>query len=68
MLQRLRDGDGQFFECTLRRLLTAIVCGTDRAKLRTTRSGDGGVDGVINRHALGSDLIHLQAERFRESP
>ncbi|WP_374225903.1 restriction endonuclease [Cellulomonas sp. PS-H5] len=45
-----------------------MVCGTDRAKLRTTRSGDGGVDGVINRHALGSDLIHLQAERFRESP
>lgn len=67
LLQRLRDGDWQFFERTVRRLLTAMGYGSEGAKLRATRSGDGGIDGVINRDALGLDRIYIQAKRFRES-
>lgn len=67
LLQRLRDGDWQFFERTVRRLLTAMGYGTEGARLRTTRSGDGGIDGVINRDALGLDRIYIQAKRFRDT-
>ena len=66
LLQRLRDGEWQFFERTVRRLLTAMGYGTEGAKLRSTRSGDGGIDGVINRDALGLDRIYIQAKRFQE--
>lgn len=66
LLQRLRDGDWQFFERTVRRLLTAMGYGTEGAKLRSTRAGDGGIDGVIKRDALGLDRIYIQAKRFRD--
>lgn len=67
LLQRLRDREWQFFERTVRRLLTEMRYGTEGARLRTTSSGDGGIDGVINRDALGLDRIYIQAKRFRES-
>ncbi|WP_289566067.1 restriction endonuclease [Cellulomonas cellasea] len=67
LLQRLRDGDWQFFERTVRRMLTAMGYGTEGARLRSTRSGDGGIDGVINRDALGLDRIYIQAKRFRDA-
>ena len=28
------------------------------------RSGDGGVDGVINEDALGLDVVYVQAKRY----
>ena len=67
LLQKLRDGDWRFFERTVRRLLTAMGYGTEGERLRTTRAGDGGIDGVINRDALGLDRIYIQAKRFRDS-
>lgn len=67
LLQRLRDGDWRFFERTVRSLLTAMGYGTEGTKLRATTSGDGGIDGVINRDALGLDRIYIQAKRFRET-
>lgn len=67
LLQRLRDGDWRFFERTVRQILAAMGYGTEGTKLRATTSGDGGIDGVINRDALGLDRIYIQAKRFRES-
>lgn len=68
LLQRLRDGDWRFFERTVRQLLTAMGYGTEGTRLRSTTAGDGGIDGVINRDALGLDRIYIQAKRFRDSP
>lgn len=67
LLQRLRDGDWKFFERTVLRLLTKMGYGTEGAALRHTSSGDGGIDGVINRDALGLDRIYIQAKRFGDS-
>lgn len=67
LLQKLRDGDWKFFERTVLRLLTKMGYGTEGAALRRTTAGDGGIDGVINRDALGLDRIYIQAKRFRES-
>lgn len=67
LLQKLRDGEWKFFERTVLRLLTKMGYGTEGAALRRTSSGDGGIDGVINRDALGLDRIYIQAKRFRES-
>ena len=68
LLQKLRDGDWKFFERTVRRLLTAMGYGTEGAILRATTAGDGGIDGVINRDALGLDRIYIQAKRFLDAP
>lgn len=67
LLQKLREGDWKFFERTVLRLLTKMGYGTEGAALRRTSSGDGGIDGVINRDALGLDRIYIQAKRFAES-
>lgn len=35
----------------------------DQAALRLGKSGDGGVDGVIDKDRLGLDRIYVQAKR-----
>jgi len=31
------------------------------------KSGDGGIDGIINEDRLGLDIIYLQAKRWKEN-
>ena len=31
------------------------------------RTGDGGIDGIINEDRLGLDVIYIQAKRWRDS-
>lgn len=35
--------------------------------IETSKSGDGGIDGIINEDKLGLDKIYIQAKRFNEN-
>jgi restriction system protein len=66
LLERLRGGDPYFFEFVVRRLLVAMGYGVESALARLPGSGDGGIDGVIDRDELGLNKIYIQAKRYAE--
>lgn len=69
ILQRVRSGTPAFFEKTVVRLLVSMGYGgsvTDLDKALVGKSGDGGVDGVIDQDPLGLDRIYVQAKRYGE--
>ncbi len=69
LLARILQGSPAFFEGLIVDLLLAMGYGSSRreAAERLGKSGDGGVDGVINEDALGLDRIYVQAKRFASS-
>ena len=69
LLDRVQAGTPKFFESLVVRLLFSMGYGgsvqeLDRAMVG--RSGDGGVDGVIDQDALGLDRIYVQAKRYKD--
>lgn len=66
LLARLHQSDPAFFETVVVDVMLAMgYGGTHRdAGRRLGRTGDGGVDGVINEDRLGLDRIYLQAKRL----
>ena len=66
LLQRLLAQSPAFFERAIVDLLVAMGYGGSHedAALRIGRSGDGGVDGVIDEDRLGLDRIYIQAKRY----
>lgn len=66
LLQRLLAQSPAFFERAIVDLLVAMGYGGSHedAALRIGRSGDGGVDGVIDEDRLGLDRIYVQAKRY----
>ncbi len=56
----------RFFEKLIIRLIVGMGYGGsyEEASLHLGRSGDGGIDGVINEDRLGLNKIHLQAKRY----
>lgn len=65
LLQRLQTNSPAFFERAVVELLVAMgYGGADGAKTVTPQSHDGGIDGVIDRDALGLDRIYIQAKRY----
>lgn len=66
LLARVRAGSPAFFERSVVNLLTAMGYGgsAERAGKAIGKSGDGGVDGVIDEDALGLDRIYIQAKRY----
>ena len=68
MLGRIAGAPPEFFERLIIRLLTAMGYGGSVSDAGRTlgRSGDGGVDGVIDEDALGLDRIYVQAKRYRD--
>ena len=66
LLQRVLAQTPAFFEGLIVDLLVAMGYGGshDRAALRLGRTGDGGVDGVIDEDRLGLDRIYVQAKRY----
>jgi restriction system protein len=66
LLERITSASPQFFEQLVVDLMIAMGYGSSlqNAGKRLGRSGDGGVDGVINEDTLGLDSIYLQAKRF----
>lgn len=63
LLSKLKGLDPYFFEKVVLRLLKKMGYGDF---FETPKSGDGGIDGVINEDKLGLDKIYIQAKRFTE--
>lgn len=68
LLDRVRGASPQFFEQLIVELLIAMGYGgsSEGAVRALGRSGDGGVDGVINQDPLGLDQVYVQAKRYGE--
>jgi restriction system protein len=71
LLDRLLAAPPTFFEGLIVALLLAMGYGGSREQAGKVvgRSGDGGIDGVIDQDALGLDRVYVQAKRYRiENP
>ena len=65
LLQRLQSKPPKFFEDAVVRLLVAMgYGGADGKATVTQQSNDGGIDGIIDRDALGLDRVYIQAKRY----
>jgi restriction system protein len=68
LLARIQAAPPAFFERVVVQLLIAMGYGGSlaRAGRALGRSGDGGVDGVIDEDTLGLDRIYVQAKRYAD--
>ncbi len=66
LLQRIKACTPSFFEQLVIDLLVTMGYGGTRkdAGRAVGRSGDGGIDGIINEDRLGLDVIYVQAKRW----
>lgn len=66
LLAKIKEASPAFFERLVVELLVAMGYGGSRKDAGQTigRSGDGGIDGVINEDRLGLDTIYIQAKRW----
>lgn len=64
LLEKLKEIDPYYFEKVILILLKKMGYGDF---IETTKSSDGGIDGVINEDKLGLDKIYIQAKRFKEN-
>lgn len=66
LIARIREAPSAFFERLLVNLLLAMGYGGSAAEAGRAigRSGDDGVDGVIDQDALGLDRVYIQAKRY----
>jgi restriction system protein len=69
LLKRIVKAPPAFFERLVIKLLTAMGYGgtTANAARALGKSGDGGVDGVIDQDPLGLDRVYVQAKRYGEN-
>ncbi len=68
LLQRLQSKEPAFFEAAVVKLLVAMgYGGADGRATVTQQSNDGGIDGVIDRDALGLDRVYVQAKRYSDT-
>jgi len=63
LLIKLKVANPYFFEKVVLRLLKKMGYGEF---METPKSGDGGIDGIINEDQLGLDKIYIQAKRFND--
>jgi restriction system protein len=68
LLERVRAAPPAFFERLMVNLLLGMGYGGSAADAGRAlgRSGDDGVDGVIDQDALGLDRVYIQAKRYAE--
>lgn len=66
VLERVKSCPPQFFERLVVQLLIQMGYGGSKAEAGRAvgKSGDGGIDGIINEDRLGLDAIYLQAKRW----
>lgn len=66
LLQRVLEQSPSFFEHLIVELLVAMGYGGSHADAagKLGKSGDGGIDGVIDEDRLGLDRIYVQAKRY----
>ncbi len=64
LLEKLKTIDPYYFEKVVLKLLNKMGYGDF---VETSKSADGGIDGIINEDKLGLDKIYIQAKRFTEN-
>ncbi len=64
ILERLKSIDPYYFEKVILILLKRMGYGDF---IETSKSGDGGIDGIINEDKLGLDKIYIQAKRYTDN-
>lgn len=64
LLEKLKTIDPYYFEKVVLILLKKMGYGDF---IETSKSADGGIDGIINEDKLGLDKIFIQAKRFNEN-
>ena len=66
LLESIMQSSPAFFELLIIKLMIKMGYGGSReeAGKAVGRSGDGGIDGIINEDRLGLDAIYLQAKRW----
>ena len=64
LLEKLKSIDPFYFEKVILLLLKKMGYGDF---IETAKTGDGGIDGIINEDKLGLDKIYIQAKRYGEN-
>lgn len=64
LLDKLKELDPYFFEKVILILLRRMGYGDF---IETSKTGDGGIDGIINEDKLGLEKIYTQAKRYNEN-
>ena len=64
LLSKLQAMDPYYFQKVILLLLEKMGYGD---LIETSKSGDGGVDGIINEDKLGLDRIYIQAKRYTDA-
>ena len=64
LLERVKTLDPYYFEKVILILLKKMGYGDFK---ETPKSGDGGIDGIINQDQLGVEKIYIQAKRYDEN-
>jgi len=64
LLDKLKNIDPYYFEKVVLLLLEKMGYGEF---IETSKSNDGGIDGIINEDKLGLDKIYIQAKRYNEN-
>ena len=68
LLQQIKANSPAFFENLVIDLLVKMGYGGSREDAETVgRSGDGGIDGIINQDRLGLDVVYVQAKRWENN-
>lgn len=64
LLEKLKNIDPYYFEKVILLLLQKMGYGDF---IETSKSNDGGIDGIINEDKLGLEKIYIQAKRYNEN-
>lgn len=64
LLEKFKEIDPYYFEKVILMMLQKMGYGEFE---ETPKSGDGGIDGIINQDQLGLERIYIQAKRFSEN-
>ena len=67
LLDKIRNINPYFFEKLVIDLLDTMgYVGPNGNSMVTSKSNDGGLDGIINQDPLGTNTVYVQAKRYKE--
>ncbi|PTQ84498.1 restriction system protein [Trichococcus patagoniensis] len=67
LLDKIRNINPYFFEKLVIDLLDTMgYVGPNGNAMVTSKSNDGGIDGIINQDPLGTNTVYVQAKRYKE--
>ena len=66
ILEIITEKDAFYFERLVMDVLTKMGYGDADSNIVTKKTGDGGIDGIINQDKLGLDKIYVQAKKWQK--